>query len=220
MLIMRTRDRQQSLAGRSRAGSVSWSGGFDQRDLLALALLGDASAPAKVCDRHGAALFSLACAVLGDHEDAEAVVVDVVVAACSKPGTARPDRSLRHELARLTYLRSAELGAGDEVRPVWLTDPAEPGWGSVAELMTEVRVAAGQQRTALALIRFGDHTYREVAELLGLPVMTVAALLCSALHDLQPAGGSHCARGRRRPRLVPRGWTARGDDWGRDDDIG
>jgi DNA-directed RNA polymerase specialized sigma24 family protein len=219
MLVARARDRHRPEAGSYRAGTGSRPDSSDGRALLALALRGDVSAPAQVCDGHGPALFSLACAVLGDREDAQWVVAEVIVAACTRPGAIRPGGSLRHELARLTYLRCARLGTGGEARLDQLSDLPGAGQGSAIAVMTELSAAAGQQRAALALVKVGDHTYLEVADLLGLPVATVAGLLRSGLRDLQVADGLYCARGGRRQRLVPRGWALRVSE-GRDEDVG
>jgi DNA-directed RNA polymerase specialized sigma24 family protein len=221
MLVTRNRNRprQRSTAGSYRAGAEPRSARFDERALVRLALRGDVSAPGQIFDRHGTALFSLACTLLGDHEDAESVVVEVIVAACSKPGATRPGGSLRHELARLTYLRCVRLGTRDEVRPVQLSDLTESGHGSAIAVMTELWIAARRQRAAIALVKFGDYTCPEVADLLGLPAATVAGLLRSGLRDLQVADGLHCSRGGRRQRLVPRGWAVRASGPGRDDGI-
>lgn len=163
--------------------------------LLRAAARGDRVAISQICDRHGAALFHLACAVVADPVRAEAVVVEVVARACVDPAaTATAARgSLRRELARLTYLCSSRDRLEQDL----------PQTGSAVDRMVRLGEAARQQRTAIALVQCGDHTVDDVADLLGLPFPTVAVLLTSGLRDLEaadrrPAGGT-IQRHERRP---------------------
>ncbi|MEV8379234.1 hypothetical protein AB0P21_41245 [Kribbella sp. NPDC056861] len=133
----------------------------------------------QLCDRHGAALFGLARAILGDPARAETVVVEVIARACIDPGataTVRA-RSLRRELARLTYLYST--------RCLDTSSSSHPGGGSA--MMAGLTDLARQQRSAVALVQCGDHTVGDVAGLLDLSVPAVAMLLCSGLRDQETA---------------------------------
>ena len=159
-----------------RSSPVTGLSPADPRELLESAGRGDLSAIGQLCDRHGGALFSLARAIVGDADRAESVVVEVIARACADPGATAidADRSLRSELARLTYQYAARCLAAagrpvDESASAGLTEPAR------------------QQRTAVALVQCGDHTVNDIADLLALPVPVVAALLTSGLRDLQAA---------------------------------
>lgn len=113
---------------------------------------------AGICDQHAAALFSLAVVLVGDQGRAETAVGDVICAVCtaSEPVHTRPP-DLRRELARRVYLRCDSRG---------LTKAAAP---------------CDQQRTAFALVQYGALSYREVADLMGLPAPEVAVLLHASL---------------------------------------
>lgn len=167
--------------GQRSRPTASVSGGWaaDRHDLLAAARGGDVCAVGQLCDRHGGALYGLACVVLSDSARAESVVVAVLARACADPRAtgAVGGGSLRRDLARLTYLYSIRC-LGDTDRPVL---------GSATARMAELSELARQQRSAIALVQCGDHTVGDVADLLGLPVPAVAVLLTSGLRDLEAA---------------------------------
>ncbi len=146
--------------------------------LLEAAGSGDPQAVGQLCDRHGAALISVARAILGDSARAETVVVEVVARACADSGsTAAAGGSLRRELARLTYLHAISCLDGTQA----------PERGSAMAKMAAMTELARRQRSAVALVQYGDHTLGDVAEVLDRPVHVVAALLCSGLKDLEAA---------------------------------
>jgi hypothetical protein len=105
--------------------------------------------------RDGRALLALASVVFEDPQDAEAVVVEVILDACTPPAAAGP--SGRAKLARYLYVR-------------WLREQGTGGGGR-----------AQQQRAAVALGLFGQQTYGEIATLMGLPAPEVAGLMRSGL---------------------------------------
>ncbi|MEV8378793.1 hypothetical protein AB0P21_39005 [Kribbella sp. NPDC056861] len=159
--------------------------------LLEAAGSGDAWAVGELCDRHGAALFGLARAILGYPARAETVVVEVIARACIDPGataTASGGGSLRRELARLTYLYAT--------RCLDTTSSSRPGSGSA--MMAGLAELARQQRSAVALVQCGDHTIGDVAGLLDVTEPVVAMLLCSGLKDLQTADRPAAGDGSRR----------------------
>ncbi|MCW2834238.1 MAG: polymerase sigma-70 factor, subfamily [Nocardioides sp.] len=128
-------------------------------------------------DRHGASVYTLAYALLGDETTAaRAMRLGMHDLACAADCCSADDshRSWSHHV----YLRSQELLAEPSSAPV----PAPtPQWlGHLAQV----------QRACLALCLFGGHTYREVASLLDLQPMAVADLLTTGLGDgTRLAGG-------------------------------
>ena len=134
---------------------------------------------ADLWDQHGGAIYALACALLGD----EAAATQAVTQAMTDLGRSTDSVSTddaRRSLARYVYSRSREL-APDAPRTLGL--PQAMVWlGQLAQL----------QRACLALCVFGGHTHRDAAGLLGVPPMTVAALLTAGLHEVGrlAAGGT------------------------------
>jgi DNA-directed RNA polymerase specialized sigma24 family protein len=111
-----------------------------------------------VWQRHGRALYALALTMCQDAEQAEAVVVQAVLDACTPDHLAVPAVG-RAELARYVYV-------------LWQRRRGDRHEGR-----------ASLQRSAVAMGLFGDHTYREVATLMGLPAREVADLMRSGLLD-------------------------------------
>lgn len=132
----------------------------------------------RICDRHGAALFSLAYAVLLNRHEAERVVVSVIADVCTEHDGVRDEAGLRRRLAYLTYIRSLSCGVTVES----LT--ADPAPATMAGLDA---LAAGQ-RTSIALVRDGGFSYRDAALLLDLPATVVAGLLATGLRELASMG--------------------------------
>lgn len=114
-------------------------------------------------DQHAAALFCLALAVAGDRQRAENAVV-AVVSAMSRRWSADPDADTRRDLVQRVY---------------WLCTAERPG-----EPAATPPSVADQQGAALALVRFGGLTYREVADLMELAPVDVAHLLSAALREI------------------------------------
>lgn len=106
--------------------------------------------------RHGVALYLLACALLRDEVRAEHAVAQGITDFCLRPGrAASPDRGAdRRELGRIIYWRCSEATAPSLTPEVGTTLPVAMVW------------------------------LHEAAELLGLPTSTLAALLRTGLLDL------------------------------------
>jgi Sigma-70, region 4 len=123
-----------------------------------------------VLSGHGRAAFAMACALLGDEEKAvRATALGIVDLACSPPVAAA---GTRRALARRVYWRCEQIAGG---ATSVVHQPAS---------MATLRQLAQLQRTCLALCVFGGHTYREAANLLGVPPLTVARSLTSGLKEL------------------------------------
>lgn len=131
----------------------------DEQSLLDSALTGHGWADDELCERHAGALFCLARAVLGAREPAETVVVGVVADACTRPGLVSlgAGRSLRHELARMTYERCTAAGG---------------------------QPAGARPRSLLALCAWGAHTYRQAGALMGMPASAVPGMLRASLLEV------------------------------------
>lgn len=129
-------------------------------------------------DRHGASVYTLAHALLGDETAAAQAMrlgMSDLDAAEVSGSTAESHRAWAHHV----YVRSQELAAQP---PSTAPTPAPQWLGHLAQV----------QRACVALCLFGGHTYREVASLLDLQPMTVAEMLTTGLGDgaRRAAGGS------------------------------
>ena len=155
---------------------------------------GDESALAEVYDRFGSLVFGLALRVIGDRAAAEDVAQDVFVSLWDKPDRFDPGRgSLRAYLGTLTHRRAVDLIRREEARrrrenrtarePVTtatIDDDALSGLTSDA-VRTAVAALPVNQRRAVELAYFEGHTYRQVADVLGIPEGTAKSRLRLAL---------------------------------------
>lgn len=164
---------------RSHGSAATDTPTIERHTLLEAAARGDRQAITQICDRHGAALLHLACAVVADPVRAEAVVVEAVARACADPAATAtvPTGSLRRELSRLTYLHSSRARLEMDL----------PQPESALERMAQLSETTRQQRAAIALVQYGDHDVDDVADLLDLSFPAVAVLLTSGLRDLESA---------------------------------
>ena len=127
--------------------------------------------------RHGVAVFALALVLFDDTEEAEAIVAQAFLDACT-PAEIAVESVSRHDMARYVYV-------------LWLRRMAQPGvaraqlrarWKPARTTgMPALRRLSHLQRTAIALALFGEHTYREIATLMELPPQDVADLMRSGL---------------------------------------
>ncbi len=132
----------------------------------------------EVWQRHGQAMFALALVICQDAETAESVVVQAVLDACTPSDIAVGSVS-RQELARYVYVLD-ERRRGGSAQPVLDARPPEAA-ALASSGVAGVRALSRRQRSAIALALFGDHTYREIASLMGLPAPDVAELMRSGL---------------------------------------
>jgi hypothetical protein len=123
-------------------------------------------------DRHGDSLYALAFTLVCDEAAAtRAMTLGMIDLAHSVKRV--PDKDVRRSLARNVYRRSKELAGETSSRTSHLP-PAMVWLGQLARL----------QRACLALCVFGGHSYREAADLLGVPPKTVAELLTTGLREV------------------------------------
>jgi len=122
-------------------------------------------------DRHGASVYALACALLGN-EVAAAEAVRLAMADLARPMSGVSTQEARRCLVRHVY-RHAQEPAGETSGAVQLPP-----------VMVWVSQLARLQRASLALCVFGGLTHREAAAVLDVPPSTVADLLTAGLREL------------------------------------
>lgn len=122
----------------------------------------------EVWHRHGAALFALTMVLFEDVDDAESVVTQAFLDACTPDDIAISPVS-RRELARYVYVLWVRRTAAAQVIA------GQPS------LVAPATTLVHRQRIAIALAMFGEHTYTEIAALMELPAPDIASLMRSGL---------------------------------------
>jgi len=161
---------------------------------------GDDTALREVYDQYASFVYGLAARVIGDPRAAEDVSQDVFVAFWERPGAFDPERgSLRTWLGTLTHRRSVDYVRREEARrrrserEASRAVPAPDVEEMATALLAAERVRAAldvlpaEQRRAIQLAYFGGKTYREVAEILGIPEGTAKSRLRLALRRIADA---------------------------------
>jgi RNA polymerase sigma factor (sigma-70 family) len=153
-------------------------------------IAGEEGALNEIYDQFSSFVYGLALRVIGDARAAEDVSQDVFITIWERPGAFDPDRgSLRTWLGTLAHRRSVDhvrreearrrRAIKDAARPVSTPDVEE----MALALVTAERVRAAldtlpdEQRRAIQLAYFGGKTYRQVAEVLGIPEGTAKSRL-------------------------------------------
>jgi RNA polymerase sigma-70 factor (ECF subfamily) len=155
---------------------------------------GDESALGELYDQFSSFVFGLALRVLGDRAAAEDVTQDVFVGLWERPDRFDADRgSMRAYLGTLTHRRAVDLIRREEARrkreqrtsadPVFERRADDDALTMVESEAVRFAVAALSpvQRQAVELAYFQGHTYRQVAEMLGIPEGTAKSRLRLAL---------------------------------------
>jgi RNA polymerase sigma-70 factor, ECF subfamily len=185
------------------AVSSDWERGVRER-LVA----NDEHALAEIYDQYSSFVYGLALRVIGDARAAEDVSQDVFVGLWERPAAFDPDRgSLRTWLGTLTHRRAVDhvrreearrrRAERDAARAVTAPDVEELATALVAaeRVRAALDVLPGEQRRAIQLAYFGGKTYRQVAEVLGIPEGTAKSRLRLGL------------------RRVAEALEAQGDEW-------
>ena len=133
--------------------------------------------PDQVWARHGTALYSLACAIAGNHAGAQRAIstgmTNYLDLAEDRPGP--ESNEAIHALAPFVWLaHQRRVQDHARHRAVHLLPP----------LMDRLRELALLQRASIALWVFGGLDRREVADLLGQSPTAIATLLRCGLRDL------------------------------------
>jgi len=161
---------------------------------------GDESALNEVYDQYASFVYGLALRVIGDARAAEDVSQDVFVAVWQRPEAFDPERgSLRTWLGTLAHRRAVDYVRREEARRRRSERDASrrasvPDVEEIAvALVTAERVRDAldllpdEQRRAIQLAYFGGKTYRQVAEVLGIPEGTAKSRLRLGLRRIADA---------------------------------
>ena len=151
---------------------------------------GEEGALDEIYDQFSSFVYGLALRVIGDARAAEDVSQDVFVTVWERPDAFDPERgSLRTWLGTLTHRRSVDHVRREEARRRRaIKDAARPDTTPDVEEMAMALVTAERVRSALAtlpdeqrraiqLAYFGGKTYRQVAQVLGIPEGTAKSRL-------------------------------------------
>ena len=153
-------------------------------------IAGEEGALNEIYDQFSSFVYGLALRVIGDARAAEDVSQDVFVSVWERPDAFDPHRgSLRTWLGTLAHRRAVDhvrreearrrRAIKDAARPVSTPDVEE----MALALVTAERVRSAldtlpdEQRRAIQLAYFGGKTYRQVAEVLGIPEGTAKSRL-------------------------------------------
>jgi RNA polymerase sigma-70 factor (ECF subfamily) len=153
-------------------------------------IAGDEGALNEIYDQFSSFVYGLALRVIGDARAAEDVAQDVFVTVWERPDAFDPGRgSLRTWLGTLAHRRAVDHVRREEARRRRaVKDAARPETTPDVEEMAMALVTAERVRSALAtlpdeqrraiqLAYFGAKTYRQVAEVLGIPEGTAKSRL-------------------------------------------
>ena len=194
---------------------VGWAAGRDvrpsqwERTTRDRLIAGEEVALNEIYDQFASFVYGLALRVIGDARAAEDVSQDVFVTVWERADAFDPDRgSLRTWLGTLAHRRAVDHVRREEARKRRaIKDAARPETTPDVEEMAIALVTAERVRSALAtlpddqqraiqLAYFGGKTYRQVAEVLGIPEGTAKSRLRLGLRriagvlDTDPVGRS------------------------------
>lgn len=135
---------------------------------------------AKLFDRHGAAVHTMASVLTTDPLHSQTLVVGAINSRLAPPMTQQntEKRSVR-ELAASVYVAWSCRPAP----PTPIVPPSDVRLPS--STLAAIHLLPEDHRAALALCAYGDHTYTQAARVLGLPAPKVAGLLREALLTLR-----------------------------------
>ncbi len=153
-------------------------------------IAGEEGALNEVYDQYSSFVYGLALRVIGEARAAEDVSQDVFVAVWERAGAFDPDRgSLRTWLGTLAHRRAVDhvrreearrrRAIRDAARPVSTPDVEEMALALVTaeRVRSALETLPDEQRRAIQLAYFGGKTYRQVAEVLGVPEGTAKSRL-------------------------------------------
>jgi RNA polymerase sigma-70 factor (ECF subfamily) len=163
----------------------------EERALVDAARAGDRDAFGTLVTRHERAVIRTAMAALGDRADAEDAAQDACLLAWQRLASFRGDAMFRTWLLAIVWRKSLDRrrrrfkgGAGLQTGPPdgdleWLSSTgADPERATVSRDLArrveiEIRQLSPKLRDALLLAASGEHSYQEIAAILGIPLGTV-----------------------------------------------
>jgi RNA polymerase sigma factor (sigma-70 family) len=159
------------------------------------------TALAEVYDQYASFVYGLALRVIGEARAAEDISQDVFLFVWERPDAFDPDRgSLRTWLGMITHRRSVDYVRREEARrrrmqrdasrrPTQIPDVEEMATALVTaeRVRNALDVLPDEQRRAIQLAYFGGKTYRQVAEVLGIPEGTAKSRLRLGLRRVADA---------------------------------
>jgi RNA polymerase sigma-70 factor (ECF subfamily) len=162
---------------------------------------GDEAALGEIYDQFSSFVFGLAQRVIGDARAAEDVSQEVFLSMWEHPEAFEPARgSLRTWLGTLAHRRAVDHVRREEARrrraqreaerrPTYIPDVEEMATAMVrAERVRDaLDVLPEEQRRCIQLAYFGGKTYRQVAEVLGIPEGTAKSRLRLGLRRIAEA---------------------------------
>lgn len=176
--------------------------GDDLTELLLMVARGDESVFGVLYDQIAGAVFGLVRRVLRDPSQAEEVTQEVLVEVWRTAPRFDPERgNARTWIMTMAHRRAVdrvrrEQAARDRETKATKFEPAAPPVDETVAIELEhqqVRSALGQltdlQQEAIALAYYGGHTYREVAELLDIPLATTKTRIRDGLIRLRDSLG-------------------------------
>jgi RNA polymerase sigma factor (sigma-70 family) len=163
-------------------------------------MAGEEVALNEIYDQFASFVYGLALRVIGDARAAEDVAQDVFVCIWERPDAFDPDRgSLRTWLGTLAHRRAVDHVRREEarrrraIREASRSETTPDVEEMAMALVTAERVRAAlatlpdDQRRAIQLAYFGGKTYRQVAEVLGIPEGTAKSRLRLGLRRIADA---------------------------------
>ena len=169
-------------------------------DLIRMYRDGDAEAFETLFDRHYRSVYNFARAILGDSAGPDEVLQEAFLTVARTAGTYTPRGRFRSWLMRIVRNRCLNHLAAERARRAAVSErgaearaiasgerpPAERADDDeqAAILRAAIATLPERQREAIALYAFEQMTYREVAEVLEMPINTVKTLIHRARADL------------------------------------
>jgi RNA polymerase sigma-70 factor (ECF subfamily) len=164
----------------------------DDRVAVARCLRGDASAFEPLVARYQRVVFGVALRLVGDYEDARDVTQNTFIRAFEHLDSYDPGRRFFSWIYRIAVNESLNLRRGRKPHEP-LGAPIEVAGGQARAVETRETAAAVEQaleqltdeyREVLVLRFFGELSYEEIAEAVGVPEKTVKSRLFSARQRL------------------------------------
>ncbi len=161
-------------------------------ELVSQARRGDAAAFHQLVDRHGAALYGLACRLVGNPADAEDVMQEMLAGAFRGLGAFRQQSSVKTWLTRI-LVRQAARHQRDAARYRLKLHDRAPAARLSEQKRADVRMdldeaiaaLSHEHREVIVLRELQGLSYEQIASVLNLPPGTVESRLFRARRELR-----------------------------------